>query len=54
MHRSGPLYPPLGIAVPALRVQVGTAKARRVHQQTPRQVLPGAESAGGSPKLAGG
>ena len=26
MHRSGPLYPPLGIAVPALRVQVGTAE----------------------------
>jgi len=28
MHRSGPLYPPLGIAVPALRVQVGIAEGK--------------------------
>lgn len=54
MHRSGPLYPPLGIAVPALRVQVGTAEGKAGTPTDATPGLPGAESAGSSPKLAGG
>lgn len=39
MHRSGSLYPPLGLAVPVLRVQVGTAAGKA---GTPKDVTPGA------------